>query len=135
MWTQGPGKVTAMGDLGGFATRRVVGEPVRARHDPSVDHGGSYASRSQRGTVPAPSSLPINPVLGQLQMLGTSFEGEPAVLLTVLATLTDPRERRGVRHQTVAAPASPRLILPVGPVRTGRLPTDAQRRQRRVDHE
>jgi predicted transposase YbfD/YdcC len=49
--------------------------------------------------MPAASSSPIAPALGQLLAAAPSLEREPARLLPVLAAIPDPRARRGVRHR------------------------------------
>jgi predicted transposase YbfD/YdcC len=49
--------------------------------------------------MPASSSSLTAPVVGHLAGLAKDVEGEPPGLLAVLATVTDPRHRRGVRHR------------------------------------
>jgi hypothetical protein len=49
--------------------------------------------------MPAPSSSPIDPALGHLVQLAGGAAGEQPGLLGVLATVADPRHRRGVRHR------------------------------------
>jgi DDE_Tnp_1-associated len=48
--------------------------------------------------MPASSSSPIDPVLGHLADLADAAEDPPG-LLAVLARVTDPRHRRGVRYR------------------------------------
>jgi predicted transposase YbfD/YdcC len=61
---------------------------------------------TSRTTMPATASLPITPVLSQLHDLvehGESVcDSQVASLVEVLATVPDPRARRGVRHRLVA---------------------------------
>jgi hypothetical protein len=45
--------------------------------------------------MPAASSSPIDPAIGQLLAAAQSVEEEPARLLPVLAAIPDPRARRG----------------------------------------
>src|SRR5207248_10207896 len=56
--------------------------------------------------MPAVTSSPITPVLGQLADLIADGEsvcvGQVASLMQVLAAVPDPRKRRGVRHRLVA---------------------------------
>lgn len=54
------------------------------------------------GTVPALSSSPAAPVLGQLADLAEGACDDPPGLLALLAKVTDPRHRRGIRHRLVA---------------------------------
>jgi DDE_Tnp_1-associated/Transposase DDE domain len=49
--------------------------------------------------MPAPSSSPIDPAIGHLAGLAEDAGNDPPGLLAVLAKVTDPRCRRGVRHQ------------------------------------
>ena len=49
--------------------------------------------------MPAPSSSPIDPAIGHLAGLVEGADGDPPGLLAVLARVTDPRHRRGVRHR------------------------------------
>jgi predicted transposase YbfD/YdcC len=49
--------------------------------------------------MPAASSSPIGPAIGQLLAAAQSLDQEPARLLPVLAAVPDPRARRGVRHR------------------------------------
>ena len=49
--------------------------------------------------MPASSSLPIDPALGHLADLASGGAEDPPGLLAVLARVTDPRHRRGVRHR------------------------------------
>ena len=51
--------------------------------------------------MPAPSSSLINPVLGHLVDLACERAEDRPGLLAVVARVTDPRHRRGVRHQLV----------------------------------
>jgi predicted transposase YbfD/YdcC len=51
--------------------------------------------------VPALSSSPTAPVLGQLADLAEGAGGDPPGLLALLAKVTDPRHRRGIRHRLV----------------------------------
>src|SRR6266496_4804335 len=48
--------------------------------------------------MPALSSLPIDPAIGHLADLAGDAEDPPG-LLAVLAKVTDPRHRRGIRHR------------------------------------
>ena len=48
--------------------------------------------------MPALSSSPIDPAIGHLADLADDAEDPPG-LLTVLAKVTDPRHRRGIRHR------------------------------------
>jgi hypothetical protein len=48
--------------------------------------------------MPALSSFPIDPAIGHLADLADDAEDPPG-LLTVLAKVTDPRHRRGIRHR------------------------------------
>ena len=50
--------------------------------------------------MPALSSSPIDPVIGHLAGLASDAE-EPPGLLAVLAKVTDPRQRRGIRHRLI----------------------------------
>ena len=52
--------------------------------------------------MPAAPSSPIDPAVGQLVAVGESLAGERASLLAVLAQVSDPRKRRGVRHRLPA---------------------------------
>jgi predicted transposase YbfD/YdcC len=49
--------------------------------------------------MPASSSSLTAPVIGHLASLAEAARGEPPGLLMVLATVADPRHRRGVRHR------------------------------------
>jgi predicted transposase YbfD/YdcC len=49
--------------------------------------------------MPAASSSPIAPAIGQLAAAADCLDQEPARLLLVLAAVPDPRARRGVRHR------------------------------------
>ena len=49
--------------------------------------------------MPAPPSSPIDPALGHLVRLAADAAGEQPGLAGVLARVTDPRHRRGVRHR------------------------------------
>src|SRR5438552_2050197 len=49
--------------------------------------------------MPALSSSPIDPVIGQLAGLAEDAAEDPPGLLAVLALVADPRCRRGVRHR------------------------------------
>jgi predicted transposase YbfD/YdcC len=49
--------------------------------------------------MPALSSSPIHPVLGDLADIAGEAAGDSPGLLAVLATAADPRHRRGVRHR------------------------------------
>src|SRR6266576_4127691 len=49
--------------------------------------------------MPALSSSPIDPAIGHLAGLAEDAGDEPPGLLAVLAKVSDPRCRRGVRHQ------------------------------------
>jgi predicted transposase YbfD/YdcC len=49
--------------------------------------------------MPAPSSSPIDPAIGHLAGLAEDAGNDPPGLLAVLAKVTDPRCRRGVRHR------------------------------------
>jgi len=49
--------------------------------------------------MPAPSSSPIDPAIGHLAGLAEDAGNGPPGLLAVLAKVSDPRCRRGVRHQ------------------------------------
>jgi predicted transposase YbfD/YdcC len=49
--------------------------------------------------MPAPSSSPIDPALGHLAGLAKDAAGDRPGLLAVLAKVTDPRHRRGVRYR------------------------------------
>jgi hypothetical protein len=49
--------------------------------------------------VPAASSLPIEPAIGHLARVVAVAGADQATLLQVLASVTDPRRRRGVRHR------------------------------------
>jgi DDE_Tnp_1-associated/Transposase DDE domain len=49
--------------------------------------------------MPAASSSPVDPAIGQLLTAAQSLDREPARLLPVLATVPDPRARRRVRHR------------------------------------
>ena len=49
--------------------------------------------------MPAASSSPSDPAIGQLLTAAHSLDREPARLLPVLAAVPDPRARRGVRHR------------------------------------
>jgi hypothetical protein len=49
--------------------------------------------------MPAASSSPIEPAIGQLLAAAQSLDREHARLLPVLAAVPDPRARRGVRHR------------------------------------
>ena len=49
--------------------------------------------------MPAPSSSPIDPAISHLAGLAQHPEEEQPRLLAVLASVTDPRHRRGVRHR------------------------------------
>ena len=49
--------------------------------------------------MPASSSSPIDPALGHLADLASGAAEDPPGLLAVLARVTDPRHRRGVRHR------------------------------------
>jgi hypothetical protein len=52
--------------------------------------------------MPAESSSPIDPAVGHLVVVAERFADDRAGVLSVLASLTDPRKRRGVRHRLVA---------------------------------
>jgi len=56
-------------------------------------------SRSTRGTMPAVISSPIHPVVDQLIDLVDEFVLPSQLLIPALATVVDPRDRRGVRHR------------------------------------
>jgi hypothetical protein len=49
--------------------------------------------------MPAPSASLIDPAIGHLAGLAEDAGNDPLGLLAVLAKVTDPRCRRGVRHQ------------------------------------
>ena len=49
--------------------------------------------------MPAASSSPIDPAIGHLAALADGAGGDAPGLLEVLARVTDPRHRRGVRHR------------------------------------
>jgi DDE_Tnp_1-associated len=49
--------------------------------------------------MPAASSSPIDPAIGQFLAAAQSLDQEPVRLLPVLAAVPDPRARRGVRHR------------------------------------
>jgi predicted transposase YbfD/YdcC len=49
--------------------------------------------------MPASSSSPIDPVISHLADLAEQAREDPQGLLAVLAQVTDPRRRRGIRHQ------------------------------------
>jgi predicted transposase YbfD/YdcC len=49
--------------------------------------------------MPAASSSPIDPAIGQLLAAAQSLDQQPGRLLPVLAAVPDPRARRGVRHR------------------------------------
>jgi predicted transposase YbfD/YdcC len=49
--------------------------------------------------MPASSSSPIDPVIGHLADLADHAREDPQGLLAVLAGVTDPRHRRGIRHR------------------------------------
>jgi predicted transposase YbfD/YdcC len=51
--------------------------------------------------MPARSSCPIDPAIGHLAELAGDAAGDASGLLAVLATMADPRHRRGVRHKLV----------------------------------
>ena len=51
--------------------------------------------------MPASSSSPTAPVFGQLAGLAEGTCGDPSGLLAMLAKVTDPRHRRGIRHRLV----------------------------------
>jgi predicted transposase YbfD/YdcC len=51
--------------------------------------------------MPALSSSPTAPVFGQLADLAEGACGDPPGLLALLAKVTDPRHRRGIRHRLV----------------------------------
>jgi DDE_Tnp_1-associated len=63
--------------------------------------------------MPALSSSPIDPVVGHLADLAGDAEDPPG-LLAVLAKVTDPRHRRGIRHRLAVI-----LGLPVCAVLAG----------------
>jgi len=52
--------------------------------------------------MPAASSSPIDPAIGQLIAAAQCADGEGGRLLPVLAAVPDPRARRGVRHRLAA---------------------------------
>jgi hypothetical protein len=52
--------------------------------------------------MPASSSSPIDPAVGHLADLASDAAEDPPGLLAVLARVTDPRHRRGVRHRLAA---------------------------------
>jgi hypothetical protein len=52
--------------------------------------------------MPAASSSPIDPVIGQLIAAARCLDEEDGRLLPVLAAVPDPRARRGVRHRLAA---------------------------------
>jgi predicted transposase YbfD/YdcC len=52
--------------------------------------------------MPAASSSPIDPAIGQLIAAAQCVDGEGGRLLPVLAAVPDPRARRGVRHRLAA---------------------------------
>jgi DDE_Tnp_1-associated len=69
-------------------------------HGPCGDHGGSYASPDHlKGAMPAWSSSPVDPVIGQLAALTEDAAEDSPGLLAMLASVAGPRHRRGVRHQ------------------------------------
>jgi hypothetical protein len=49
--------------------------------------------------MPALSSSPIDPAIGHLAALADDDAEDPLGLLAVLAKVTDPRHRRGIRHR------------------------------------
>ena len=49
--------------------------------------------------MPAPSSSRIDPVIGHLARFAEGAGADPPSVLAVLARVTDPRRRRGVRHR------------------------------------
>jgi predicted transposase YbfD/YdcC len=49
--------------------------------------------------VPAATSLPIEPAIGHLGRAVAAAGPDPSTLLQVLAQVSDPRQRRGVRHR------------------------------------
>src|SRR5271170_7500261 len=52
--------------------------------------------------MPAASSSPIDPAIGQLIAAARCVDEEDGRLLPVLAAVPDPRARRGVRHRLAA---------------------------------
>src|SRR5436190_23239637 len=49
--------------------------------------------------MPAPASSRIDPVIGHLARFAEGAGADPPSVLAVLARVTDPRRRRGVRHR------------------------------------
>ena len=75
-------------------------EMQRRGHGPRGDHGGYHPSLiMSRGTMPTLPSSPIGPAIGHLADLAENAVGDRRGLLAVLARVTDPRHRRGMRHQ------------------------------------
>jgi DDE_Tnp_1-associated len=54
---------------------------------------------SLRGTMPAASSSPVDPVFCHLLAAADGLDGDRATVLSVLAAVADPWARRGVRHR------------------------------------
>jgi hypothetical protein len=64
------------------------------------DHGGYRTCQiTPEDTVPAPPSSPMDLAIGHVADLAQDVAQDPPGLLGVLARVTDPQHRRGVRHR------------------------------------